>query len=107
MIQNRKSLLDSINPEASAFLQEGNPKAKQEKPKKIEKEEEQVLSRLSEEMTAKHTAPVLKPVTFMLSSDLVDEIMLLSAKRKIIKQKPYSQKDILTEALRDWIDKNK
>lgn len=105
MHQNRKSLLDSINPQVSAFLQEGAPKAKQEKLKK--KEELQKLPKENEEIKYKHAVPALKPVTFMLSADLVDEVMLLSAQRKISRQKPYSQKDILTEALRDWINKNK
>lgn len=105
MHQNRKSLLDSINPQVSAFLQEGAPKAKQEKPKKIA--EPQEVPAENHEKPFKNTTVALKPVTFMLSSDLIDEIMLLSAQRKVTKQKPYSQKDILTEALKEWINKNK
>lgn len=109
MHQNRKTLLDSIDPQVSAFLQEGNPKAKQDKQAKQEKPKELQETNQGQhhEVAFNNTTIALKPVTFMLSSDLVDEIMLLSAQRKISKQKPYSQKDILTEALRDWISKNK
>jgi hypothetical protein len=105
MQQNRKSLLESIEPAASAFVQEGNPKIKQEKKKKLE--EVQPVEEQEHKVPFNNGTAPLKPVTFMLSTDLVDEIMMLSATRKIIKKKPYSQKDILTEALRDWINKNK
>lgn len=108
MHQNRKTLLDSIDPQVSAFLQEGNPKTKQDKQAKLEKPKElQEPKKEHQEIAFSNATVSLKPVTFMLSSDLVDEIMLLSAQRKISKQKPYSQKDILTEALKDWINKNK
>ena len=98
MQPNRKSLLDSIDPKESAFLEEGRPKVKQESVEKIEKQEVSLPER---------TSAALKPFTCMVSADLMDEMMMISAKRKIIKQKPYSQKDIISEALSNWINKNK
>jgi len=98
MQPNRKSLLESIDPKASAFLEEGRPKVKQERVEKVEKQEVTLPEGRS---------VALKPFTCMVSADLMDEMMMISAKRKIIKQKPYSQKDIISEALSNWINKNK
>lgn len=102
MQTNRKSLLDSINPKVSAFIEEGRPKTKQEHLENVEKIEKQEAS-----LPEKTPSTALKPFTCMVSADLMDEMMMISAKRKISKQRPYSQKDIISEALSSWINKNK
>lgn len=92
-MQNRKSLTESISPDVSTFLEEGKAK-----PQKKEKEEKQEIT-FSQEGE-------LKTFSCRLSSSLINELLMISAKRKIYKQKPNTQGEILSEALKDWLVKN-
>ena len=45
-------------------------------------------------------------MTFRLPSELSSRLMRTSVDRKLKRQRPFSQQDILAEALAKWLDKN-
>ena len=52
--------------------------------------------------------PVVSTIsmTFRLPSELSSRLMRASVERKLKRQRPFSQQDIIAEALAKWLDKN-
>ena len=45
-------------------------------------------------------------MTFRLPTELSSRLMRVSVERKLKRQRPFSQQDIISEALAKWLDKN-
>jgi hypothetical protein len=51
-------------------------------------------------------SPVLVPQTFRLPQRLVDDLARAAIERKIKRRKPWSQQDIVAEAIKEWLRKH-
>jgi hypothetical protein len=60
---------------------------------------------LSPEMSEVFSAPTVS-MTFRLPADLPGRMIQVSADRKVRREAPFSQQDIVAEALREWLDKH-
>jgi hypothetical protein len=49
---------------------------------------------------------VLVPQTFRLPQRLVDDLARAAFERKIKRRKPWSQQDIVAEAIKEWLRKH-
>ncbi len=49
--------------------------------------------------------PVLTTQTFRIPSTVAERLLRVSMERKLKKQRPYTQQDIVSEALEDWLEK--
>ncbi len=127
----RRSLDDALTPEEQAFLDKGTPppsKAKKKpapkpkpKPKPITQKEETVMARpaLKEEIPQQVTATRQQPQAFAgfsmpgvvslntrIDPEISAALLTASMQRKIQRLQPFTQQDIVAEALRDWLRKN-
>jgi hypothetical protein len=126
----RKSLTEAVSPEARDFIQAGTPKPQfaQTQPEKMEGEEPPAL--VSEPSIAaidqaenkqipppasvhavnysagEIALPVLVPQTFRLPQRLVEDLARAAIERKIRRRKPWSQQDIVAEAIKEWLRKH-
>jgi hypothetical protein len=50
--------------------------------------------------------PVLVPQTFRLPQRLVEDLARAAIERKIKRRKPWSQQDIVAEAIKEWLRKH-
>ena len=124
----RKSLTEAVSPEARDFIQAGTPKPQfaQTQPENMEGEEPPAL--VSEPSIAaidpaenkqippsvqavnysagEIALPVLVPQTFRLPQRLVEDLARAAIERKIRRRKPWSQQDIVAEAIKEWLRKH-
>ena len=50
--------------------------------------------------------PVLVSQTYRLPADLVKELIKAAVSRKLDRTAPWSQQDIVAEAIQDWLEKH-
>ena len=123
----RKSLIEAVSPEARDFIEAGTPKPQfvqtqpdkpegeaspapnPEPPKTIDPAENKqipapvpVVHQRADEIPS----PVLVPQTFRLPQRLVDDLARAAFERKIKRRKPWSQQDIVAEAIKEWLRKH-
>ena len=77
--------------EAEAFIDEGKPKPQQPEPPKEAPPAE---------------ADTLITQTYRLPQRVVRRLLLASTERKLDRKKPWSQQDIVAEAIQEWLDKH-
>jgi hypothetical protein len=126
----RKSLTEAVSPEARDFIQAGTPKPQfvQPQPEKMEGEAPPALVPESEipaidpvekkqaptpepvlavhQSAGESPLPVLVPQTFRLPQRLVEDLARAAIERKIRRRKPWSQQDIVAEAIKEWLRKH-
>ena len=124
----RKSLIEAVSPEARDFIEAGTPKPQfvQTQPDKPEGEASPALNPEPPKTTIdtaenkqipaavpvvhqpedEFPSPVLVPQTFRLPQRLVDDLARAAFERKIKRRKPWSQQDIVAEAIKEWLRKH-
>jgi hypothetical protein len=129
-VVKRRSLDDALTPEEQAFLNKGastpskakkKSPAKKPKPKPTPKQEETVMARpaVKEEFSSQPIAPVQQPhiaagfsmpgvvsLNTRIDPEISAALLTASMQRKIQRLQPFTQQDIVAEALRDWLRKN-
>jgi hypothetical protein len=112
-MQQRRSLIDSISDEEREFIEAGKPQpstvtVRQETP--APKDEE---PQAPKKPTAPRKAPavtqassVLVSQTYRLPAELVKELTKTAVDRKLDRTPPWSQQDIVAEALKEWLNKH-
>jgi hypothetical protein len=123
----RKSLIEAVSPEAardfiqagtlkSQFVQTDSKKAAEEVPATGPLETNAVEQRSEAEQPAKKRMPkqvteegeesplpILVPQTYRLPQRLVEDLARAAMERKIKRRKPWSQQDIVAEAIGEWL----
>jgi hypothetical protein len=119
----RKSLFEAVSsPEARDFIQAGNPKPYSEKepgdaPATGLSETEAVAQSSEAELPPKKRVrkqatqteeeespfPIRIPQTYRLPQRLVEDLARAAIERKIKRRKPWSQQDIVAEAIGEWL----
>jgi len=126
----RKSLTEAVSAEARDFIQAGTPKPQFAPPEPEKMEGEASPAPVSEpsisandppekkEMPAQPSVtivtqsagesplPVLVPQTFRLPQRLIEDLARAAIERKIRRRKPWSQQDIVAEAIKEWLRKH-
>jgi hypothetical protein len=125
----RKSLIEAVSPEARDFIEAGTPKpqfvqaqpeeAVQESTSLVPEPAETVIPSVEKkEISIPAPAPVvhqpageipltvLVPQTFRLPQRLVEDLARAAIERKIKRRKPWSQQDIVAEAIKEWLRKH-
>jgi hypothetical protein len=125
----RKSLIEAVSPEVRDFIEAGTPKPQfvQTQPEGAREESTALVSEPAETVVAavekKETPvpapapvghqsaveiplPVLVPQTFRLPQRLVEDLARAAIDRKIKRRKPWSQQDIVAEAIKEWLRKH-
>jgi hypothetical protein len=126
----RKSLIEAVSPEARDFIEAGTPKPQfvQAQPEDAGEQESTALvpepaktviaSVEKKEIPVPAPAPVvyqpageiplpvLVPQTFRLPQWLVEDLARAAIERKIKRRKPWSQQDIVAEAIKEWLRKH-
>jgi hypothetical protein len=77
--------------EAEAFIEAGKPK-----PQEPDGPKEEPLVE----------GDTLITQTYRLPQRIVRRLLLASTERKLAKKKPWSQQDIVAEAIQEWLDKH-
>jgi hypothetical protein len=123
----RKSLTEAVSSEARDFIQAGTPRPQfaQAQPEKLAGEESPapVLESAKSviEPAEKNQIPppapdvrqppdeiplsVLVPQTYRLPQRLVEDLARAAIERKIKRRRPWSQQDIVAEAIKEWLRK--
>lgn len=112
----------SLSPEAVALIKEGTPKpqthapvlALAEKPREAPPEPRAPAPAGEAPPISKPKAPKEKPpevvgmvsVTCRVPARIPQELLKASSERKLKKLRPFTQQDIVTEALNEWLEKN-
>jgi hypothetical protein len=123
----RKSLIEAVSPEARDFIQAGIPKSqfvqtdsKKEAPaatppglletKAVEQRseaEQPAKKRMPKQVTQteeeESPLPIRVPQTYRLPQRLVEDLARAAIERKIKRRKPWSQQDIVAEAIGEWL----
>ena len=124
----RKSLIEAVSsPEARDFIQAGTPKPQSvQTDSKEESVEEAPATGLSETKAAEQRneaeqpakkripkqvpeeegespLPIRVPQTYRLPQRLVEDLARAAMERKIKRRKPWSQQDIVAEAIGEWL----
>jgi hypothetical protein len=123
----RKSLIEAVSPEAardfiqagtlkSQFVQTDSKKVAAEAPATGPLETKAVEQRSEAEQPAKKRMPkqvteegeesplpILVPQTYRLPQRLVEDLARAAMERKIKRRKPWSQQDIVAEAIGEWL----
>jgi hypothetical protein len=123
----RKSLIEAVSPEARDFIEAGTPKPQflQAQPEEegkestalvpepaktviasLEKKEIPIPAPAVHQPTVEIPLPVLVPQTFRLPQRLVEDLARAAIERKIKRRKPWSQQDIVAEAIKEWLRKH-
>lgn len=127
----RKSLIEAVSPEARDFIEAGTPKPQfvQAQPEEAVEESTSLVPEPAEtvipsierkEISIPAAAPfvhvhqpageiplpVLLPQTFRLPQRLVEDLARAAIERKIKRRKPWSQQDIVAEAIKEWLRKH-
>lgn len=80
--------------EAKAFIEAGKPKPQAAVPEQHPREDPPV------------DAETLVTQTYRLPQRVVRRLLLASTERKLDKKRPWSQQDIVAEAIQEWLDKH-
>ena len=127
----RKSLIEAVSPEARDFIQAGTPKSQfaqthskeeaaeakggeamppgllETKAAEQRSEAQQpAKKRMSKEVTEEEDEsplPIRVPQTYRLPQRLVEDLARAAIERKIKRRKPWSQQDIVAEAIGEWL----
>lgn len=129
----RRSLDDALTPEEQAFLDKGSntpsqaqaKTASKQKPKPKAKptsrKEEPIMARpaMKEDFTPRNEAatqqaplmpgfsmPGVVSLNTRIDPEISAALLTASMQRKIQRQQPFTQQDIVAEALRDWLRKH-
>jgi len=109
----RRSLIESLSEEERAFVEAGKPQSTRETvpPAKqpTTKREQPPLPKktaLMKKPTPTTVPPVLVSQIYRLPADLVKELFKVAVSRKLDRTAPWSQQDIVAEAIRDWLAKH-
>jgi hypothetical protein len=125
----RKSLIEAVSPEVRDFIEAGTPKpqfvqtqpegAGEESTALVPEPAETVVAAVEKKETpvqapapvvhqtaAEIPLPVLVPQTFRLPQRLVEDLARAAIERKIKRRKPWSQQDIVAEAIKEWLRKH-
>jgi hypothetical protein len=125
----RKSLIEAVSPEVRDFIEAGTPKpqfvqapserAGEESTALVPEPAETVVAAVEKKETpvpapapgvhqtaAEIPLPVLIPQTFRLPQRLVEDLARAAIERKIKRRKPWSQQDIVAEAIKEWLRKH-
>ena len=123
----RKSLIEAVSPEARDFIEAGTPKpqfvqapsegAGEESTALVPEPAETVVAAVEKkeipapapvvhQTAAEIPLPVLVPQTFRLPQRLVEDLARAAIERKIKRRKPWSQQDIVAEAIKEWLRKH-
>lgn len=120
MADKRRTLGDALSPEVEAFLNQGKqPKAKPStsKPKPKPKKETPPMSKpaLKSEFSADSSPAANNPTHYALPGTgsvnariehhITAALQRASTERRIERQTPWMQRDIISEALSDWLKK--
>ena len=115
------ALASNLSAEALAFVKAGNPKPATETPvvskpaeeKKVEeaKEPEVQTPKPARVKTPKSEAPSvtsagLVSMSVRVPPEIPEGLIRASAERKIKKEKPWTQQEIIAEALSEWLKKH-
>ena len=117
----RRTLMESISEEEREFIEAGKPQriaapSVREDPPPVVKDEpsapkDEPLA--SKKPAAARKAPtvaappaVLVSQTYRLPADLIKELTITAVARKLERTPPWSQQDIVAEALREWLHKH-
>jgi hypothetical protein len=125
----RKSLIEAVSPEVRDFIEAGTPKPQfvPAPPAGVEEESTALVPEPAETVIAsvekkeipisapaplvhqpagEIPLPVLVPQTFRLPQRLVEDLARAAIERKIKRRKPWSQQDIVAEAIKEWLRKH-
>lgn len=116
----RRSLIESISDEEREFIEAGKPQpatkpSVQEEPPAPKSEvpavaREETPTPRKSPAPRKNPAPAAPPVlvsqTYRLPADLVKDLTIAAVARKLERSAPWSQQDIVAEALREWLQKH-
>ena len=104
----RKSLVDAISPEVREFIEAGTPKPQIGEIESVPTPEEKAprpVAKQKVEAPEEVAAPLITQ-SYRLPVALVSTLVRASMERKIARQKPWSQQDIVTEAILQWLQKH-
>jgi hypothetical protein len=108
----RRSLIESLAEEERAFVEAGKPRSTRKTvppvKQQIASEEQPVQKKPAPKRSPQTTAvpPALVSQTYRLPADLVRELTKAAVFRKLDRTVPWSQQDIVAEAIRDWLEKH-
>ena len=117
----RRSLIESISDEERDFIEAGRPQSttqpivREETPAVREeapapKDEEPPAPKKPPAPRKAPSAAALPPVlvsqTYRLPAELVKELTKTAVARKLDRTPPWSQQDIVAEALKEWLNKH-
>src|SRR5271165_2928314 len=125
----RKSLIEAVSPEARDFIQAGTLKSqfvqtdsKEEagevtppaplETKAVEQRSEaqqpakKRIPKQVNQTEEESPLPIRVPQTYRLPQRLVEDLARAAIERKIKRRKPWSQQDIVAEAIREWLSKH-
>ena len=123
-MNQRRSLSQALQtaelpPEALALIKEGSPRPIQERSALSNRREPEIhevrqtvlptviseSARIEDESTA--AAPRgLVPLSVRVESCLADTLLRVAFERKLQRKRPYSQQDIVTQAVQQWLKRN-
>jgi uncharacterized protein (DUF4415 family) len=92
----RRSMANALSPEKVAFLRGESP---QPRPAAEEQPPEPKAQRVSPAPAGRERVTV----TVRLEPEVVDALSQASAQRKLKRLEPYTQQDIIGEALKQWL----
>lgn len=116
----RKSLIEAVSPEARDFIQAGTPKAQfvqteatseageamppeLEQTSKAEQPPKEKVPKRVTQSEEESALPIRVPQTYRLPQRLVEDLARAAIERKIKRRKPWSQQDIVAEAIGEWL----
>jgi hypothetical protein len=122
----RKSLIEAVSPEARDFIEAGTPKSQFAQTdskeaaevaqatglletKAVEQRSEAhqpAKKRMPKQVTEEgeeSPLPIRVPQTYRLPQRLVEDLARAAMERKIKRRKPWSQQDIVAEAIGEWL----
>jgi hypothetical protein len=124
----RQSLIEAVSPETRDFIEAGTPKPQfvRTQPEKAEGKASPALvtepQRVAIDPAEKKEipasvpvvrqpadeipSPVLVPQTFRLPQRLIEDLARAAIERKIKRRRPWSQQDIVAEAIKEWLRKH-
>jgi hypothetical protein len=109
----RRSLIESLSEEERAFVEAGKPQSTRKTVPPVQQpiaNEEQPVQKKPTPAKKLPPSTALPPVlvsqTYRLPADLVKELIKVAVSRKLDRTAPWSQQDIVAEAIRDWLEKH-
>jgi hypothetical protein len=109
----RRSLIESLSEEERAFVEAGKPQSTRKTVPAVQQpvaSEEQLVQKKPTPAKKLPPTTALPPVlvsqTYRLPADVVRELTRVAVSRKIDRTAPWSQQDIVAEAIREWLVKH-